>query len=89
MYCETKDEADLPAGVKDSRTTAYLTNGVSTLKFERAYSSLYCASRSFPATTDPDTESLADTGRAPTAPLVAGLLLLSAAVVLAPIARRR
>ncbi len=88
-YCETKDESVLPAQVRDSRTTAYLTNGVSTLEIDRAYSTLYCKARALPATVPDETDDvLADTGSNRPIPFVAGLLLLAAAFVLAPKVRR-
>ncbi len=89
-YCETGDEQILPAGVRDSRTTAYLTNGVSTLRLDRAYSTLYCKARALPATVPEETDDvLADTGSNPSIPFVAGLVLLAAAIVLTPIKRHR
>ena len=88
-YCETKDESLLPAQVRDSRTTAYLTNGVSTLTIERPYPTLYCLSRTLPATVPDETDdALADTGSSPAAPFAAGLVLLATAIVLTPITRR-
>jgi len=88
-YCETKDEADLPASLQEVRTSLIVTNGVSALTLDRPLPKLYCAARPLPGTVAEDAE-LADTGMDLRTAGAASLLLIGLGLLLAPaIARRR